>query len=48
MMKKIAVIGSINIDFVFKVKDFPKKGETIHSLNFFKTFGGKGANQART
>ncbi len=45
-MNNIAVIGSINIDFVLKVKDFPKKGETIQSSNFFKTFGGKGANQA--
>ncbi len=45
-MKKIAVVGSINVDFVLKVKDFPKSGETIQSLNFFKTFGGKGANQA--
>lgn len=45
-MKKIAVVGSINIDFVLRVKNFPKKGETIHSSNFFKTFGGKGANQA--
>ncbi len=45
-MKKLAVIGSINIDFVLKVKNFPKSGETINSLDFFKTYGGKGANQA--
>ncbi len=45
-MKKIAVVCSINIDFVLKVKYLPKKGETIQSLNFLKTFGGKGANQA--
>ena len=45
-MKKIAVIGSMNIDIVSKVEDLPKKGETIHTIDFFKTFGGKGGNQA--
>lgn len=45
-MKKLCVIGSLNMDLVTKVKNFPKPGETIVGESF-KTFpGGKGANQA--
>lgn len=45
-MKKLCVIGSLNMDLVTKVKNFPKPGETILGESF-KTFpGGKGANQA--
>lgn len=45
-MKKLCVIGSLNMDLVTTVKDFPKPGETILGESF-KTFpGGKGANQA--
>ena len=45
-MKKIAVLGSSNMDFVFSVKEMPRTGETIKSLEFHKVPGGKGANQA--
>jgi ribokinase len=45
-MKKLCVIGSLNMDLVTKVENFPKPGETIVGESF-KTFpGGKGANQA--
>lgn len=45
-MKKICVIGSINVDLVTKADRYPKPGETIIG-NDFNTFpGGKGANQA--
>ncbi|MFW2487490.1 ribokinase [Clostridium chromiireducens] len=45
-MKSLCVIGSLNMDLVTSVKDFPKPGETIFGESF-KTFpGGKGANQA--
>lgn len=45
-MKKLCVIGSLNMDLVTKVQNFPKPGETIVGESF-KTFpGGKGANQA--
>jgi ribokinase len=45
-MKKLCVIGSLNMDLVTKVEKFPKPGETIVGESF-KTFpGGKGANQA--
>lgn len=45
-MKKLCVIGSLNMDLVTTVKEFPKPGETIFG-DGFKTFpGGKGANQA--
>lgn len=45
-MKKIAVIGSINMDLVLGCDRMPGKGETIlgHTLDFNP--GGKGANQA--
>jgi ribokinase len=45
-MKKILVVGSINMDIVSNVTEFPLPGETIPSkeTSFFP--GGKGANQA--
>lgn len=46
ILKKICVIGSINIDYSFDVTNFPKPGETILARSFKKSFGGKGANQA--
>jgi len=45
-MKKIVVVGSINMDLVTNVAAFPKPGETIHSLGVGYFPGGKGANQA--
>lgn len=45
-MKKIAVIGSINTDFVFRCKELPKPNETILGEAFEVNFGGKGANEA--
>lgn len=45
-MKKLCVIGSLNMDLVTTLENFPKPGETIFG-DSFKTFpGGKGANQA--
>lgn len=45
-MKNLCVIGSLNMDLVTSVDNFPKSGETIFGGSF-KTFpGGKGANQA--
>lgn len=45
-MSKIAVIGSINMDIVNKVEEFPLPGETIHGRGTSYQPGGKGANQA--
>ena len=45
-MKKILVVGSINIDLVFSVKAMVRKGETIHSSRMDQYLGGKGFNQA--
>ena len=45
-MKKILVIGSINMDFVINVEHMPLKGETILAESFELIPGGKGANQA--
>lgn len=45
-MKKILVIGSINIDQVISVVDLPKDGQTISGLKINYNSGGKGANQA--
>jgi ribokinase len=46
VMKKIAVIGSINMDLVATVKRLPEPGETITGNSFGRFPGGKGANQA--
>jgi len=45
-MKKIIVIGSINIDLVFHVEDIAKAQETITSKSAQRFLGGKGLNQA--
>lgn len=45
-MKKIAVFGSVNIDYFVESSRLPKSGETVYGDNFFMSFGGKGANQA--
>lgn len=45
-MKKIAVLGSINMDLVTETSIHPKQGETVLGDHFFTSPGGKGANQA--
>ncbi len=45
-MKKVLVLGSINIDFVSFVSRYPQPGETLISNDFGIFQGGKGANQA--
>ena len=45
-MKKIAVIGSINMDLTCKADRHPGKGETISGRDLQYVPGGKGANQA--
>jgi len=45
-MKKILVIGSINMDFTALVKELPLPGETLIAHGFKMSGGGKGANQA--
>lgn len=45
-MKKILVLGSLNMDLVTNVKVTPKVGETILGRGFSEIPGGKGANQA--
>ncbi len=47
-MKKILVIGSLNIDFSFDVEKIPEPGETVNATNLKVSNGGKGANQAYT
>lgn len=38
--------GSVNIDLVFSVDHVVQPGETLSSTGFFKSAGGKGANQS--
>ena len=45
-MKKIFIIGSINMDLVIESPYMPENGETITGSNFMENPGGKGANQA--
>lgn len=45
-MKKILVVGSINMDLVTMTERTPKIGETIIGRSFAQIPGGKGANQA--
>ena len=43
---KVLNFGSLNIDYVYDVDDFVKKGETISSKNLNVFCGGKGLNQS--
>lgn len=43
---KVLVIGSSNMDITAQVGHLPLPGETVGGKNYFKAFGGKGANQA--
>ncbi len=45
-MKKIVVIGSLNMDVVVETPAMPQKGETISGKSISYLPGGKGANQA--
>lgn len=45
-MKKIGVVGSINMDMTVEAERIPKKGETLKGENLRYIPGGKGANQA--
>jgi len=44
----ISLVGSINIDLVYRVPYIVNNGETLHSTSHSVHFGGKGANQAVT
>ncbi len=45
-MKKIVVIGSINVDLFIETNKVPHLGETVMGNDFRILHGGKGANQA--
>lgn len=47
-MKKIVVVGSINMDLVTICERAPRGGETLLGKKFMQIPGGKGANQAVT
>lgn len=43
---KLVVLGSINVDHILNLDDFPRPGETVTGSHYTVAFGGKGANQA--
>lgn len=43
---KVVVVGSLNMDLVFRVARAPEGGETVIGQSFATVPGGKGANQA--
>ena len=45
-MKKIVVVGSVNMDLAVSSKRIPKMGETIMGQKISYLPGGKGFNQA--
>ncbi len=46
MKPQICVVGSVNMDLVFRTPRMPAVGETLHGHEFRQIPGGKGANQA--
>lgn len=45
-MNRVAVIGSLNMDVIVEVEDFPKAGQTITAKSIDYRAGGKGINTA--
>ncbi len=45
-MRRVLVIGSLNMDLVARCVHLPAKGQTVFGQDFFTAAGGKGANQA--
>lgn len=45
-MKKVLVVGSLNMDLVTRVHKTPRVGETVSGQGLHQNPGGKGANQA--
>ncbi|MEG0329429.1 MAG: ribokinase [Longicatena sp.] len=45
-MKKVIVLGSLNMDLSIQCDSMPKNGETLNGFDFFTNPGGKGGNQA--
>lgn len=45
-MSGVCVIGSLNVDFSYRVSKLPVAGETVLARERSTSFGGKGANQA--
>jgi ribokinase len=45
-VSSIIVVGSINTDLVIRGPRLPAPGETVTGGEFYRAFGGKGANQA--
>ncbi len=45
-MKKVVVVGSLNVDFVVSTTRLPREGETVLGHSFAQFPGGKGANQS--
>ncbi|MET3134525.1 ribokinase [Oxalobacteraceae bacterium GrIS 1.11] len=43
---RIAIVGSVNMDLVFRTPRMPAVGETLQGSDFHQIPGGKGANQA--
>lgn len=46
MKPRIAIVGSVNMDLVFRTPRMPRPGETLSGHQFHQIHGGKGANQA--
>ena len=45
-MKRIVVVGSLNVDFVARTPVLPREGQTVLGYSLDKFPGGKGANQS--
>lgn len=45
-MKRVFNLGSINIDYIYRVPHFVRPGETLASEEFIRGTGGKGFNQS--
>src|SRR5688572_11723584 len=45
-MRRVVVVGSANVDLVWRGARLPQPGETVTDGEFVQVLGGKGANQA--
>lgn len=46
MPSRVFIIGSLNVDHVYRVEQFSRPGEAVSALEYSRFAGGKGANQS--
>ncbi len=44
--RRVVVVGAVNVDHIYRVRELPGPGETVQGATYFRAGGGKAANMA--